>query len=282
MKQSNVTAPDGTRLCTVESGARDGLPILFIHGWSQSHLSWSRQMESSLADHFRVVAFDLRGHGASDKPTNGYAESTTWAQDVQAVIEALSLERPLLVGWSYGGLILNDYVRQQGEGGIAGLCYVGAATDLGVATSYPFLGSTWNGLMPQEPASVAGTVFTEDAEEIAKAMRLFVRGCFAEPPSPTDEAMMLGVNLECPSRVRAALFNRAVQNDDLLPNLSVPVLVIHGTADEVVRVETGRHIAQQVPHARIIELPGLGHAPFWEDSEAFNRELGTFANSLRK
>jgi pimeloyl-ACP methyl ester carboxylesterase len=280
MKRHSISGVGGIRLNVIEAGNTGARPILFVHGWSQSSLSWAKQFDSPLAERFRLVAVDLRGHGDSDKPGNGYAESQTWASDIQAVIDQLSLDRPVLVGWSYGGLVMNDYVRHFGEKSIAALVYVGAATDLGIQTGYQFLGATWNGLLPSQPDSVAGTVFSESEEEVAKTMRMFVRGCFAEPLRAEDEMMMLGINLQCPSRVRAALFSRTLQNDDVLEQLMVPVLVIHGEADEVVKIDTGRHIASNVKHATMSTYDRAGHALFWEQPERFNAELAEFAASV--
>ena len=63
-----VRGGGGLRLHVREWGKADGPPILFIHGWSQNHLCWARQYESALADEFRLVAYDLRGHGMSEAP----------------------------------------------------------------------------------------------------------------------------------------------------------------------------------------------------------------------
>jgi non-heme chloroperoxidase len=281
MESHPVLAPDGVRLNVVETGQPAGPPILFLHGWSQSLLCWSKQLNSSLADDYRLVAMDLRGHGDSDKPASGYADAKTWADDVQAVIDALGLVSPVLVGWSYAGLVINDYLRVKGQENFAGLCYVGAATDIGIETRYDFLGSSWNGLLPAASGSAAGTVFSADGEEIARAMRAFIRGCFARPLAAEDEMLMLGFNLQCPSRVRAALFARSVANDDVLAGIGVPALVVHGTADEVVRVGTGRHIAATVPAAEISIFDGTGHAPFWEEPQRFNRELDAFLRRVK-
>ncbi len=72
-------------------------------------------MHSELADTFRLVALDLRGHGLSDKPLDGYADSKMWADDIHAVIRALRLDHPVLCGWSYGALVILDYIRHYGE-----------------------------------------------------------------------------------------------------------------------------------------------------------------------
>ena len=88
-----------------------GLPILLIHGWSQSLLCWTKQYEGELQDQFRLVAVDLRGHGMSEMPLEAeqYVDSDKWADDVAAIIDQLTLDKPILVGWSYGGFVISDY-----------------------------------------------------------------------------------------------------------------------------------------------------------------------------
>jgi non-heme chloroperoxidase len=280
MTRHTVTGGGGVRLNVVETGLSSGRAILFIHGWSQSHRAWSRQLDSPLADHFRLVAFDLRGHGDSDKPDGVYGDSVLWAADVAAVIEALALDRPVLVGWSYGGFIINDYLRAYGDEGVGAINYVDAGADLGVPTDYKGLGPVLTGLLPGEDGSLAGTVFAEDLDEAATAMRTFVRGCFAAPLLDEDEQLLLETNLQCPSSVRLALFSRAQENDDVLAAIRVPTLVSHGAADEVVDLETAQHIARQVEGARLSVYEGCGHAPFWEETERFNRELAELASAL--
>src|ERR1700754_3873363 len=131
MKHHMVTGGGGIRLHLVETGNPSGRPIVFMHGFSQCSLAWARQMNSELADTFRLVALDIRGHGLSDKPRESYGDSKLWADDVHAVIQALQLDRPVLCGWSYGPLVILDYVRHYGEDGIGGLNFVGGVTKLG-------------------------------------------------------------------------------------------------------------------------------------------------------
>ena len=88
-------------------------------------------MNSDLADEHRLVAMDLRGHGLSDKPREGYTESKLWADDVNAAIQALRLDHPILCGWSYGPLVILDYIRHYGEGDISGINLIGGVTKLG-------------------------------------------------------------------------------------------------------------------------------------------------------
>ena len=99
-KTHTVRGAAGIRLHVREWGNARGIPLLFVHGWSQSHLCWVRQYESELADEFRVVAFDLRGHGMSEAPAGAesYGTGDLWALDLAAVIAALSIDRPILIG----------------------------------------------------------------------------------------------------------------------------------------------------------------------------------------
>ena len=88
-------------------------------------------MDSDLAENFRLVAMDDRGHGLSDKPKDAYGNSDLWADDVQGIISELSLDQPVLCGWSYGELIIADYLAKYGTEHIAGVNLVGAISKLG-------------------------------------------------------------------------------------------------------------------------------------------------------
>ena len=116
-----ITGGGVCRLHLVEAGNPHGRPILFLHGFSQSVLTWERQLGAELLRRHRLVAMDLRGHGSSDRPRAGYDDSRLWADDVDAAIRELSLDRPVLCGWSYGPLVMLDYVRHYGEARIGGL-----------------------------------------------------------------------------------------------------------------------------------------------------------------
>jgi non-heme chloroperoxidase len=122
----------GLKLHAREWGNPEGPALLFIHGWSQSDLCWLNQVRGDLAGTFRIVTFDLRGHGLSEKPLRPehYANGQLWADDVAAVIDQTGLEQPTLVAWSYGGYIVADYLRAYGDARIGGINLVGAAVIL--------------------------------------------------------------------------------------------------------------------------------------------------------
>jgi pimeloyl-ACP methyl ester carboxylesterase len=83
-----VPTPDGLNIDVQEWGSPGGAPVVLIHGGFQSHLSWRKQYRSELCRHFRMITYNLRGHGGSDKPlaSHYYSESECWAQELDAVL----------------------------------------------------------------------------------------------------------------------------------------------------------------------------------------------------
>ena len=271
MKTHTITGGGGVQLHLVEAGRSRGQSMVFIHGASQSWLAWSRQLDSGLADSYRLVAMDMRGHGLSDKPRDGYADSRLWAEDLHAVIKGLDLERPILCGWSYGPLVILDYLRHYGEDSIGGVNFVGGITKLGSEDASSVLSPEFLSLVPG--------FFSADVEESVRALGSLLRLCFAKELSSADRYRMLGYSVSVPPYVRQALFSRAFDNDDLLPRLRKPVLITHGTADAVVKPAVIEQQMARIASARI-EMMGTGHACFWDDAPAYNRYLQKFAEAL--
>lgn len=272
MNSHKITGGGGTQLHLVETGNSRGRPILFIHGFSQCWLSWGRQMSSDLADDYRLVAMDMRGHGLSDKPRDGYGDSRLWADDVNAAIQALSLDHPILCGWSYGPLVILDYLRHYGEDSISGVNFVGAVTKLGSDEALAALTPEFLNLVPG--------FFATDVEESVRSLESLLRLCLAQEPSAEDLYLMLGYNLSVPPYVRQALFSRAFDNDDLLPKIRKPVLVTHGADDAVVKPAAVEQQIAGLAHAQIQMMANAGHAPFWDDAATFNQRLRAFSESL--
>jgi len=270
MKTHRIAGGGGIHLHVVEAGNPDGRPILFIHGLSQSWLSWSRQLDSELARDHRLVAIDMRGHGQSDKPRDAYGDSRLWADDVRGVIDALGLDRPVLCGWSYGSLPILDYIRHYSEDRIAGINVVGAITKLGSEAALSVI-------TPEFQSFVPG-LFSTDAEESVRSLESVLRLCFVQPPPAADLYQMLGYSVSVPPHVRQALFSRVFDNDDLLPRIRKPVLITHGASEAVVKLEAVDQHKAGITHAQVHIMPNTGHAPFWEDASAFNLRLREFVD----
>jgi non-heme chloroperoxidase len=272
MKSHQITGGAGARLHLVETGNPSGRPILFIHGISQCGLAWSRQLNSELGDGHRLAAIDLRGHGLSDKPREGYGDARLWADDVDAVIRALGLDHPILCGWSYGPLVILDYIRHYGEDRIGGVHFVGGITQLGSERAMSVLTPEFLSLVPG--------FFSTEAEASVRSLESLLRMCFSQEPSAADLYLMLGYNLSVPPYVRQAMLSRSFDNDDLLPKMRKPVLITHGARDAVVRPAVVDQHKSALPHAQIHLMANAGHAAFWDDPAAFNRRLRTFAGSV--
>lgn len=272
MNSHTITGGGNTKLHLVETGKPEGRAILFLHGFSQCVLSWSRQLDSDLAGDYRLVAMDLRGHGLSEKPSDGYDKSKFWADDVNAAISALRLERPILCAWSYGPLIALDYIRHYGEGAIGGLHFVGGISRLGSEEALAVLSPEFLGLVPG--------FFSNEMGESVRALESLLRMCLAQEPSPDELYLMLGFNVSVPPYVRQGMFSRAFDNEDLLPRITKPVLITHGVDDAVVKPAMVDQFKSSIGHAQIQMMPNAGHAPFWDDSVTFNRRLREFAESI--
>jgi non-heme chloroperoxidase len=261
---AQIAGGDGVRLHVVETGNPKGRPILFIHGFSQSWLVWRRQMCSDLANDYRLVALDLRGHGQSDKPRDGYSDRIVWADDINGVMRELNLEQPVLCGWSYGSLVILDYIRQYGEDAISGTSFVDALTKLGSDEALSVLTPELLNLVPG--------FFATDVEESVRSLESLLRICFVQEPQAEDLYLMLGYNLAVPPYVRQALFSRSFDNDDLLPRIRKPALVVKPSIVD-------QHKAGMA-HAQVHVMPNAGHAPFWDDPVSFNQHLRAFCESL--
>src|SRR5262245_18150634 len=118
-----LTTADGVKLSVREWGDPAGPPILLIHGVAQCHLAFARQFASKELAPFRLVAFDVRGYGESDKPDDisYYDDHRRWADDVHTVIQGLKLDRPLIAGWSMGGRVIGQYLTVHGDKALSGI-----------------------------------------------------------------------------------------------------------------------------------------------------------------
>jgi pimeloyl-ACP methyl ester carboxylesterase len=265
-----VTCSDGTRLHVREWGSPDGQDVVFVHGWSQCDLCWAHQVRGSLAERFRLVTFDLRGHGRSGGATGpaGYADGDVWADDLAAVLQATSARRPVVVGWSYGGFVVADYLRAHGEDRISAIDLVGAA---------PRLRPPYEGIGPGLLDNVVDMCGADLLANIA-ATRRFIAACTHRPLSPAETETALAWTMAVPPEVREALRAREIDVADVYAATTVPVLVTHGREDAIVRPAMADELVAGCPTATASWYDGVGHAPFWEAPDRFDAELAALAH----
>jgi pimeloyl-ACP methyl ester carboxylesterase len=219
---------------------------------------------------------DLRGHGASEVTEGGYRESAAWAADLKAVLDHVG--RPaVVVGWSYGGLVIADYLRFHGTAGISGLVFVGAITELGRNRPGGSTGRLVRAVLP--------AAFSDDPAVAVPALADFCRQHRPhQPPGLAGDVVqrMLGTALRVPPRVRRDMFRRDVDSAGVLKAVDKPTLVVHGTADEVVDPAAGEYAAALIPGADLRRYDGIGHSPFLERPERFAADLGEFVAGVSR
>lgn len=264
-----VEASDGTQLAVYEWGNPAGPEVLLIHGFAQCHLCFEPQVTSALAERYRLVAFDFRGHGASDQPSEAaaYQGSRVWADDIAAVLDAKRLKRPVLVGWSMGGRVIRQYLINYGDARLAGINFVASLVVEDPACRGPGAPQP----MPE------GQTLTEEIDKVVG----FLAGCFAKTPSDADFHRALAYNARVPAFVRRAIMGWSTDRAETVAALGkvrVPVLVTHGGKDTVVLPAAAKATLAAIPHAKASWFEDCGHSPFCEDAPRFNSELAAFVD----
>ncbi len=267
--RTEVVGYGGTRLGLWVEGAENTRPIVFVHGWAQSCRAWAPQLaDPALSERFRLVAMDLRGHGSSEIPSAGYDKPEVWAEDLAAVLDFAG-EDPIVVGWSYGGLVIADYLRVHGSSRLGGVVLVGAITEIGRERPGGRIGSLMREGIP--------AVLSDDPAVAIPALIQFSAGMAVAPVSGTLVQSLLGASLATPPAVRTALFHRDIGSGEVLAALDKPTLIVHGLADAVIDPTSAEYAAGKIPGAVMRWLPEVGHLPFAEAADEFGGLLREFA-----
>ena len=263
---------DNTPLAVQEFGNRNGRPLVFIHGFSQSYWCWKKQFHDPRLSKFRIVAFDLRGHGCSGKPLDeaSYLDSRMWASDLRSIIRSLEIIKPVIVSWSYSGLILCDYLRHNGDSEIAGINFVGARTKVGTPEAKKMSGSLFLDLVP-------GFCSENSEDRLTAVYEFLINLTNCNIPYP-DIYEMLGYNLCVPARICSVLLERVADNDTLITKLKIPTLITHGDRDTSVLLSMAHHNHSLIKNSVLSIYNKTGHAPFYEDPHRFSEELQEFTN----
>jgi non-heme chloroperoxidase len=290
LRHHHVTTADGVVLHVVEAGDPTGRPVVLVHGFSMSGRVWERQFADPALAHLRLVAVDLRGHGESQGATGTdplAPEQLTregmdggarlWSQDLDAVRDGLGLETPTLVGWSFGGAVVQGHLYAHG-----GLGDVPAALILCAPNALGPVPEDDPAARVASPEAIGALVATARADEaeLPGAVDAFVRRVLAEGPddAPPDDEVRGHASeaVRCAPQTRAAMLAHAY---DLRPFLAgLPV----GERDRIVAVIAEQDQVFQAPAmhevwsavgVRTVLLAGSSHTPQWRDPPAFARVL---------
>lgn len=255
MTPQAFTLPDGRTLAWREAGS--GPPLVLLHGWSLSGYAFD-ELAGLLPGH-RVLLPDLPGHGGST-PTPARVPVLAELADDLAAWLAVAAPGPLVLGgWSLGGMLAMELAARPGVP-VERLILLGTTPRFTAGPDWPFgLPATQvralRRNLERHFAATLGEFFAltfapgEVAADRLRAIRTFAVQPAGLPDAATAAAL-LGL-LEC-------------HDQRHLPALiSCPTLVVHGGEDRITPIGAGRALAAALPHGRLVEFPGAGHAPHW-------------------
>ncbi len=270
-----LTATDGTQLYVKNWGPKGGQVVVLSHGWPLSSDSWESQMQFLAENGYRVIAHDRRGHGRSGQPWAGN-NMDQYAADLDVVLRTFDLKRVTLVGFSTGGGEVARYIGRHGSARVAKVALVSAVT--------PIMGQT-----PTNPNGVPTAVFNSlrkaSLDNRAQLYKDIASGPFfgfnrpgARPSTGLiDSFWMQGMQAGSKATYDSidAFFYSDFRED--LKKFNIPTLVIHGTDDQIVPIETtGRAAAKLVQGAQLIEYAGGPHGITDTHKDQLNKDLLEF------
>ncbi|CAL9277922.1 Non-heme chloroperoxidase [Streptomyces sp. SudanB5_2050] len=273
-----VTTSDGTSIFYKDWGPRDAPPIVFHHGWPLTADDWDNQMLFFLSHGYRVIAHDRRGHGRSGQPSTGH-EMDTYAADVAALTEALDLRDAVHIGHSTGGGEVARYVARAEPGRVARAVLVGAVPPVMVKSDANPGGTpieVFDGFRTALAANraqfyidVPSGPFYGFNREGAKVSQGLIDNWWRQGMSGAANA-----HYEC---IKA--FSETDFTEDLKA-IDVPVLVAHGTDDQVVPYADSAPLSVKLlKNGTLKSYEGLPHGMLSTHPEVVNPDLLDFVRS---
>jgi len=265
----SVRTPDNITIAAQEWGNPKGPELVFIHGLGHSHLSWEKQYESSLAKDFRILTYDLRGHGDSGKPPEPemYSEGKRWGDDLKAVISAAGFKKPALVAWSLAGVVVLNYLHTYSGKDLSGVAFAGAI----VGSKPEFFNSL--DLFPH--------LYSDDLGERSRGIVNFVHACYQKQPDQNEFELILTYNAMVPAVMQRSVPTMvAGVSEEALKSLKRPVLIVQGEKDSLVTKTMALYAHGLLENSKVKMYSESGHAPFYEEPARFNEDLRSFLTEI--
>lgn len=269
MPSRRATAPEksvllstGVRMEYVEKGDAAGVPVVFLHGVTDSWRSFE-QVLPRLPASVRAFALSARGHGDSSRPASGYSYADMSA-DLLAFLDAMRIDKAILVGHSMGSMVAQRFAVDHPER-LSGLVLMGSFTtlheDAGITAFYE-----------ADIAPLADPIDPVFARE-------WQLSTLARPMPPAHLETVVEETRKVPSRVWREAFMAFLKTPDFseaLGNVRVPALVMWGDRDAYAPREAQQRLLSLMPHARLVVYEGAGHGFHWEDADRFVADLAPF------
>lgn len=263
--EDRLALANGVTIAYAAKGDRAGLPLVLLHGITDSHKSFAPLM-AELPDSVRAIALTARGHGDSDKPEGRYGIDL-FVADVAAALDALGLPSAVILGHSMGSMVAQRFAIDHPER-VRGLALAGAMTVLkGVEEVEAFYRE---GIAP-----LTDPVPREMAVE-------FQQSTLTHPVPPAFFETVVAESLKLPARVWREAFKGIIEDDFSreLRKISAPTRLFWGDLDRYATREAQDLILSSVRGSELVTFEGYDHALHWEDPARFAWELQAFLTTL--
>jgi pimeloyl-ACP methyl ester carboxylesterase len=251
----------------------EGPPLVLVMGYRLNSIAWPDAFIEALARQFTVITLDNRGTGLSDKPVEGYAIANM-ARDLRGLLDELDMTRVHLLGYSMGGAIAQEFVRQFPER-VSSLILC-ATTSGGPRAIYakPSIVNVMrhlDGLSPEEAARRIWKV-------------TYSRGYLERHPEIAEAQMQREISLPTPLHAADLQFQAFAEFDGskALSNVRCPTLLLTGDLDELIAPQNSRMMAKVIPGAKLMIMPGRGHRVMWEASDECASSISEFIAAVHE
>jgi pimeloyl-ACP methyl ester carboxylesterase len=275
MTQAAATAPRVARTNGINIAYRvqgEGPPLVLIMGYRLSSAAWPAKFVDTLAKRFTVVTLDNRGTGQSDKPLTGYALANM-ARDVAGVLGEIGIETTYMLGYSMGGAIAQEFTRQFPHR-VAGLILCATMCG-GPRATYA-------------EASVVRVMRDLDGyspQQIARRLWevTYAPGYLRAHREAAEDQMRRETALPTPLHAADLQFQAFAEFDGAkaLSQITCPTLILTGDLDRLIGPKNSEMLAQLIPGAKLVIIPGGGHRVLWEAVEECTDLIRGFLDSIR-
>ena len=267
MIAKTVSLGAGLDLEYVERGSRGSIPVVFLHGVTDSWGSFEGVL-SRLPECTHAYALSQRGHGNSSRPPSGYRISDL-ATDLTLFLNALEIDRVVLVGHSMGSFVAQRFAIDQPLR-TAGLGLLGSAT-----------GFRGNAVVEDFWASTVSTLTDPIDPAIAREFQL---STLARPTRPGMVDAYVLESLKVPARIWREAFAGFLELDhrEELARITAPTLIANGDRDDMFTPAHQRALHDAIPGSTLLIYPGGGHAAHWEDPDGVTADLTSFFDACKE
>jgi len=249
----------------IQEGRRSGVPIVLLHGFTDSRRSFDRVL-ARLPKSIHAIAVSQRGHGDSERPRVGYAPRH-FAADVVALMDKLGIPKAVVLGHSMGGIVAQRFAIDYPER-VLGLVLVGSFYTLRM---HPAGMELWESSIstledPVDPAFVRG----------------FQQSTLAQAVPSSFFDVVVQESLKVPARVWRDTMQALLSTDfsSELPRIQAPTLLLWGNRDAFVNESEQEALLATIPRSTLKVYEGVGHSPHWEDPSQFVIDVEDFITRL--